>query len=102
MKWNQRLKQLLPAWLLRFIRDFIESLTFLWKRIYYGQFGEDAVLQNIFRQQAWRKASKEKAGKIKSSPGFYVDIGAFAPFQHSNTYWFYRRGWKGINVDATP
>lgn len=102
MKWNQRLKKLLPGWLLQFIRDLVESLTFLWKRAYYGQFGEDAVLQNIFRQMAWRKASKEKAEKIENSPGFYVDIGAFAPFQHSNTYWFYRRGWRGINVDATP
>jgi FkbM family methyltransferase len=102
MKWNQRLKKLLPRWLLQTIRDVVESMGFLWKRSYFGQFGEDAVLQNIFRQQAWRKAMEDKAGKVKSNAGFYVDIGAFAPLQHSNTYWFYRRGWRGINVDATP
>jgi len=102
MKWNQRLKKLLPRWLLQTIRDIVESMPFLWKRSYYGQFGEDAVLQNIFRQKAWRQAAKDKAEKIKNSAGFYVDIGAFAPLQHSNTYWFYRRGWRGINVDATP
>ena len=102
MKWNQCLKKLLPRRLLQTIRDLVESMTFLWKRSYYGQFGEDAVLQNIFRQEAWRQASKDKAENIKRRAGFYVDIGAFAPIQHSNTYWFYRRGWKGINVDATP
>ena len=102
MKWNQRLKKLLPGWLLKSARDLVESLAFLWKRSYYGQFGEDAVLQNIFRQKAWREAAKSKASAIRNAPGFYVDIGAFAPCQHSNTYWFYRRGWRGINVDATP
>jgi FkbM family methyltransferase len=32
--------------------------------------------------------------------GFYVDVGAFSPKQFSNTYYFYRRGWRGINIDA--
>jgi len=94
MKWNQRLKKSLPTWLLRTIRDIIESSAFLWKRSYYGQFGEDAVLQNIFRSQAWRRASRTKADTIEKRFGFYVDVGAFAPVQHSNTYWFYRRGWR--------
>ena len=34
--------------------------------------------------------------------GFYVDVGAHHPTRHSNTYLFYRRGWRGINIDATP
>ncbi len=102
MKWNQRLKRSLPSSLVRMMRDVVESLPFLWKRKYYGQFGEDAVLQNIFREKAWRQAAISKAAKIHSGRGFYVDIGAFAPIQHSNTYWFYRRGWSGINIDATP
>ncbi len=33
--------------------------------------------------------------------GFYVDIGAFHPVQFSNTWFFYKRGWRGINVDAS-
>lgn len=36
------------------------------------------------------------------SKGFYVDIGAHHPRRFSNTYHFYRMGWAGINVDATP
>lgn len=34
--------------------------------------------------------------------GFYVDIGAHHPLRYSNTYYFYQRGWRGINVDAMP
>ena len=34
--------------------------------------------------------------------GFFVDIGAHHPTRYSNTYYFYRRGWRGINVDALP
>lgn len=56
-------------------------------RICYSQMGEDMILQNLFQ-------SKEK--------GFFVDIGAFHPTNISNTYHFYKKGWRGINVDATP
>lgn len=35
-------------------------------------------------------------------PGTYVDVGAHHPWRFSNTYWFYRQGWSGVNVDATP
>ena len=34
--------------------------------------------------------------------GLYVDIGAYSPTECSNTYSFYKQGWHGINVDATP
>lgn len=53
----------------------------------YAQEGEDMVLRRIFE---------------KTSTGFYVDIGAHHPKRYSNTYYFYQRGWRGINVDATP
>jgi len=102
MKCNQRLKQALPSSLVKWIRHGVESLSCLWKRNYYSQFGEDAVLQNIFREMAWGQAFKNKSSKMRTYRGFYVDIGAFAPIQHSNTYWFYQRGWRGINIDATP
>jgi FkbM family methyltransferase len=53
----------------------------------YSQEGEDTVLDSLLN-------GKEK--------GFYVDVGAHHPFRFSNTYLFYKKGWKGINVDATP
>lgn len=34
--------------------------------------------------------------------GYYLDIGAHHPVFFSNTYHFYLRGWKGINIDAIP
>lgn len=34
--------------------------------------------------------------------GFFIDVGAHHPFRFSNTYCFYRRGWRGINIDAKP
>jgi FkbM family methyltransferase len=34
--------------------------------------------------------------------GFYVDVGAYDPARFSNTARFYRRGWRGINVEPNP
>ncbi len=31
--------------------------------------------------------------------GFYVDVGASHPKVFSNTYSFYKRGWRGINIE---
>jgi len=53
----------------------------------YSQEGEDMILRRIFEY---------------SEPGFYVDISAHHPKRFSNTYYFYRKGWRGINIDANP
>jgi FkbM family methyltransferase len=53
----------------------------------FSQEGEDMVLLRFFENKA---------------DGFYVDIGAHHPIRFSNTYLFYLKGWKGINVDAMP
>jgi FkbM family methyltransferase len=53
----------------------------------YSQQGEDMILHCLFQGQ---------------QTGFYVDIGAYHPARYSNTYFFYRRGWRGINIDAMP
>ena len=58
-----------------------------WAKPTWSQEGEDMVLRRLF-------TSKPK--------GFYVDIGAHHPKRFSNTYMFYRMGWRGINVDAMP
>lgn len=58
-------------------------------RLSYSQEGEDLVLARIL-------------GDLKITTGFFVDIGAHHPTRYSNTYYFYRRGWHGINVDALP
>lgn len=53
----------------------------------YSQEGEDMILRRIFDNQ------------IK---GFFVDVGAHHPKRFSNTYFFYKTGWNGINIDAMP
>ena len=45
----------------------------------YAQEGEDAVLTCMFD---------------KKINGFYVDIGCHHPHRFSNSYAFYRRGWR--------
>src|SRR5690348_3121185 len=58
-----------------------------YRRISYSQEGEDLILDRALRR-------KER--------GYYVDVGAFHPKKFSNTYFFYKKGWRGINIDATP
>ncbi len=53
----------------------------------FAQEGEDLILDTFFSGQ---------------QKGFYVDIGAYDPILYSNTYLFYKKGWKGINIDARP
>jgi FkbM family methyltransferase len=36
---------------------------------------------------------------LKNSSGSYVDIGAGTPIWGSNTYFFYKKGWRGVTVD---
>jgi len=81
----------------KFIRLFLRSakqsiattfrLAWLYGKISYAQEGEDIVLQKLFAHK---------------KTGFYVDVGAHHPYRYSNTFWFYKHGWKGINIDATP
>lgn len=99
----QRLWTSLPMpWQLR-VRAAFDWLVEIGRGEWYSQFGEDAVLQAYFETKAWRETKTTPRLRRKGFPnGFYVDVGAFAPKRHSNTYCFYRRGWRGINIDATP
>ncbi len=53
----------------------------------YSQNGEDLILNRFLE-------NKEK--------GFFIDEGAHHPIRFSNTYFFYKKGWSGINIDAIP
>lgn len=55
----------------------------------YSQEGEDMVLRSFYEG-------------MKNYKGFYVDVGAHHPYRFSNTLFFYKRGWKGINIEPTP
>ena len=58
-----------------------------WHRSSWSQEGEELILARLFGDQP---------------KGFYVDVGAHHPKRFSNTYYFYKRGWRGINIDAMP
>lgn len=60
----------------------------IWGRLFFAQFGEDVLLESIF-------------GREKTD-GYYVDVGAFNPIISSNTHAFYRKGWRGINIEPNP
>lgn len=53
----------------------------------YSQEGEDAILRRLFEL---------------TDKGFYIDIGAHHPQRFSNTYFFYLKGWNGINIEPRP
>jgi hypothetical protein len=53
----------------------------------FSQEGEDQILERLLDS---------------NSIGFYIDIGAHHPMRFSNTYKFYLKGWRGINIDAMP
>jgi FkbM family methyltransferase len=51
--------------------------------------GEDRILESLIKK------------KITES-GYYVEVGSNHPKFLSNTYSLYRKGWKGVCVDANP
>jgi FkbM family methyltransferase len=71
-----------------------------WKNELYSQFGEDSILFSYFRSKAFAKTLR--ISDIDLGRGFYVDIGCHHPYMISNTWFFYQRGWRGINVDPVP
>lgn len=64
---------------------YAEKKIFGWQRT-YSQCGEDLILEHL----------------IIKPKGFYVDIGSNDPRHLSNTYYFYKKGWRGINIEPNP
>jgi FkbM family methyltransferase len=67
----------------RFVRDLFD----LHAVRSYSQEGEDLILARLLSNR---------------TNGYYVDVGAHHPKRFSNTFLFYKKGWKGINIDAMP
>jgi Methyltransferase FkbM domain len=58
-------------------------------RISYSQFGEDLVVRSHFSD-------------FDNSVGRFIDVGAFHPFEFSNTMLLSKLGWRGVNIDCDP
>lgn len=76
------MKQLL-TWLYLLRKTFLTAAS----RRHYSQYGEDVVLRDWFHDHP---------------PGVFVDVGCYHPRKFSNTYWLYKRGWRGVNIDIDP
>jgi len=81
LTWRQRLTRRLKS----SIKDLLGPLGY--RRVSWSQEGEDLILARLFEGQR---------------NGFYVDVGSHHPFRFSNTYYFYRRGWRGLCIDPLP
>lgn len=84
---KQSIKQIFPEAVLKLLGQIYGFLLDGWATKSYSQEGEDMILRRIFGGQ---------------SSGFYVDVGAHHPKRFSNTFYFYKKGWRGVNIDAMP
>ena len=84
---KQKFKKMIPKCVLNVLIDLHNRYFGGYATKSYAQEGEDMILRRVFEGQ---------------SSGFYVDVGAPHPMRFSNTYFFYKRGWRGINIDAMP
>jgi FkbM family methyltransferase len=78
--------------MIEILKNFLKRILYFlnwdkWMNLSWSQEGEDLILNRIF-------------GSKKN--GFYIDVGSHHPKRFSNTYFFYKRGWSGINIDAMP
>ncbi len=86
------MSRMIKNWIRRSIPDRVKKFVSYSDDVEYGtlsfsQFGEDMILRSFF---------------LGRSSGFYIDIGAHHPIRYSNTWYFYKEGWSGINIDPLP
>ena len=80
-------KRMVPEPVRKQIRRIQAAIMDVYAEKSWSQEGEDMILLRFFEYRR---------------DGFYVDVGAHHPRRFSNTCALYRRGWHGINIDATP
>jgi len=56
------------------------------KNEHLGEYGEDIFIRRFFKNE---------------KKGFYVDVGSYHPIKGSLTYYLFKKGWKGLNVDLS-
>lgn len=59
------------------------------QKVSYSQSGEDLIIDYIFKLRGINTPT-------------YLDLGANHPFSLNNTFLFYQRGARGVNIDANP
>ena len=83
-----KLKSLIPEqWYLQYLKPLEMHVFHSRGMRIYSQEGEDVLTDRLL------------GGK---ETGFYIDVGAHHPRRFSNTWFFYRKGWSGINFEPNP
>ena len=79
----------------------------------FAQSGEDIIADIVLGRKNASKLTRwiypfgyqrptQVGNDKKKRNGIYVDVGAYHPKLFSNTYLFYKKGWRGICVDPNP
>ncbi len=86
---KKRIRKLIPQRVVELCNHDLKQAinqSLEYARLSYSQEGEDVVLASL----------------INKPHGYYIDVGAHHPMRLSNTYYYYKQGWNGINIDAAP
>jgi len=70
-------------------KSFEEVVRIVWKNMIRGSYSqnyEDLIINKI----------------INKTKGVYLEIGGYHPTRLSNTYFFYKKGWRGTVVEPNP
>jgi len=86
-KIKKNIKKIIPKKYFKYLVNLRNIFFDIYTTKSYSQEGEDIILRRILGEK---------------EVGFYIDIGAHHPKRFSNTYLFYKKGWRGINIDANP
>lgn len=75
------IRKLVPKRLVNFLAYTLETD---FEKTSYSLHGEDLMIAAFLQ---------------KKQSGTYLDIGSNHPVRHSNTYYFYKKGWRGLCID---
>jgi FkbM family methyltransferase len=73
------------------VKVFDKTLTILFcmkhysYKISFSQGGEDVILEHLFKNK---------------KTGIFIDVGCNHPIESNNTFYLYKKGWKGLNIDG--
>jgi FkbM family methyltransferase len=87
-------------------------MRFAKARILFRQFNRGRALRLVWAEWQRKLFDRHSVGSYSETGedrmighylrdvGFYVDVGCNHPERYSNTFALYKRGWKGITIDA--
>ena len=87
---NQILKKIKLYGVKKSIKYGVSEIRYLFRQLFkssFSQLGEDLIIDRYL---------------VRKKKGFYIDIGAGDGNRFSNAKRFYKKGWRGINIEPNP